>query len=436
VSPDRVTCRGVVKTHLSATGAVEALHALDADFPAGVLSVLVGPSGSGKSTLLRLLAGLDGITAGEITVGDTALSTLGGRALRSFRRSEVTYVAQRPADNLVPHLTLREHAADAEDLAPLLELGLGERLDAHVVQLSGGEQARAALGVGLLRRTPVLLVDEPTAELDHDTAAHVLEALKHRARSGATVIVATHDPDAIATADHRVNLDRGGPPPAARRTAVATTPGGPAALEVRDLVKSYGDTHAVDHVSFALHPGEIGALLGRSGSGKSTLLMLLGGWIAPDSGSLTVLGEPPGAVPPWERVGYLPQRFGLLPELSVRDNVVLPLRLAGRLEEQGRADELLEKLGLAGLGRRYPGETSIGQQQRVALARAVVTEPAVLLVDEPTSHQDGDYAGRVREVLLDACEAGSACLVATHDPAAVLGDRIWEIADGRIAEHG
>ncbi len=433
MSPEPVVCRGVVKTHLSATGAVEALHALDAEFPAGALSVLVGPSGSGKSTLLRLLAGLDGITAGEITIGGVGLSTLRGRALRAFRRTEVTYVAQRPADNLVPHLTLREHAGDAEDLAPLVELGLGDRLDGHAVQLSGGEQARAALGVGLLRRTPLLLVDEPTAELDHDTAAHVLAALRQRARSGATVVVATHDPDAIAAADHQVNLHRGVAAAGAPRVPQAYATDGPPALEARDLVKTYGDTHAVDHVSLELRPGEIAALLGRSGSGKSTLLMMLGGWIAPDAGALAVLGEAPGAVPAWERVGYLPQRFGLLPELSVRDNVVLPLRLAGRLDEQGRADELLESLGLAELGHRYPGETSIGQQQRVALARAVVTRPAVLLVDEPTSHQDGDYAARVREVLLDACDAGSACLIATHDPAAVLGERIWEIADGRIA---
>jgi putative ABC transport system ATP-binding protein len=279
----------------------------------------------------------------------------------------------------------------------------------------------------------VLLVDEPTAELDHDTAARVLEALTKRARSGATVVVATHDADAIAAADHQVSLHRGADAPAATRSARAHATGGLPALEARGLVKSYGDTRAVDDVSLALRPGEIGALLGRSGSGKSTLLMLLGGWIAPDAGALAVLGEAPGAVPAWERVGYLPQRFGLLPELSVRDNVVLPLRLGGRLDEQARADELLETLGLAELGRRSPGETSIGQQQRVALARAVVTEPAVLLVDEPSSHQDGDHAGRVREVLLRACAAGSACLIATHDPAAVLGDRVWEMADGRLA---
>jgi putative ABC transport system ATP-binding protein len=421
----RIECRDVRKTYASTSGSVEALHSVTADFPAGRLTALVGPSGCGKSTLLRLLAALDGIDAGTIDAGGQDVARLTHGELRRFRREVVTYVAQRAAANLVSHLRLRDHFEHRADLALLEPLGLAQHERAFPEQLSGGEQARAALAAAVARRTPVMLLDEPTAELDRATAAHVVEELLAATERGVTVVVATHDADVVAQAHAVVDMADHTPaheilPPVA--AAVDAAP-----LVVRGLTKRYGDTHAVEGVSLELPAAETGVMLGRSGSGKSTLLMLLGGWLAPDAGDTGV------ASTDWATVGYLPQRFGLLPELTVAENVGLPLRLAGTPDDE-RVAELLEELALAALATRLPSETSIGQQQRIALARALVQRPWLLLADEPTSHQDRRSADRVWVAIAAARASGTACLVATHDPAATAhADRVWEIADGRIA---
>lgn len=420
--PDAVVCSGVTRTYRSPAGSVEALHAVDVRFGAGTIGALVGPSGCGKSTLLRVLAGIDPVDGGTVEVAGADVTALQGAALRRYRRDRVAYLAQRAAANLVPHLTVREQLGDGgEEIAT--RLGLADRLDAHASELSGGEQARAALAVGLARGTPVVLVDEPTAELDHDAAALVVDALTAAARAGRTIIVATHDAELVSLATSRVELAHPGEHSEAVRARPAAS--GAPVVSVEHLTKEYDGRAVVDDVSLELRAGELGVVLGRSGSGKSTLLMAAGGWVAPDAGSVVTPGTS------WQKTSYLAQRFGLLPELTVAENVGLPLRLAG-LSEDGVGD-LLEQLGLGGLALRLPAETSIGQQQRTALARALVTQPAALLADEPSSHQDGATAERVWAALADACARGSACLVATHDTAAAdRANRVWRLEDGRI----
>jgi ABC-type lipoprotein export system ATPase subunit len=419
-----VELRGVTRTYRSPGGSVEALHAVDAAFRRGTIGALVGRSGSGKSTLLRILGGIDPADTGDVGVEGVDVRALRGRDLRRYRRETVAFLAQRAAANLVPHLTVREQLGrGGVELAE--RLGLGSRLDAVAGKLSGGEQARAALAAGVSRRTPVVLLDEPTAELDRDAAQLVLDTLRAVRAEGRTAIVATHDPSLVALADDRLELaqpEAGGH----RHTGVRTV--GPApVLAVRELTKLYSEHPVVDDASLDVRGGELGVLLGRSGSGKSTLLMVAGGWLRPDRGSVVVPGER------WHETSYLAQRFGLLPELTVAENVGLPLRLAGG-EPDGSVGLALERLDLAPLARRLPGETSVGQQQRTALARCLVAQPAALLADEPTSHQDAGSAALVWRALESACAAGTACLVATHDEAAAAhADRVWRIEDGRVA---
>jgi ABC-type lipoprotein export system ATPase subunit len=168
-------------------------------------------------------------------------------------------------------------------------------------------------------------------------------------------------------------------------------------------------------------------IAGRSSSGKSTGLMVLAGWQRADAGVVPRPGS-------WEELAYVPQRFGLLSELTIRENVQLPARLRG---VDGHTDELLELLELAALADRYPAEASIGQQQRAAVARALCLRPRVLLVDEPTSHQDAASAELVWSLLAEAAAGGTACLVATHEPDAVhRADTAWAIDDGRLAALG
>ena len=423
----RIACLGVRKTYRTPGGNVEALHAADALFEPGQVNVVMGPSGCGKSTLLRVVAGLDGADTGVVTTGGVDVTALEGRRLREYRRSTVTYVAQRAAANLVSHLRLRDHLERGDGVELFGTLGLADRLGARASELSGGEQARAALAAAVSRDTPVLLLDEPTAELDREAAAHVLDVLSRTAAGGATVVVATHDADLAAIAQTRLDL-AGRRAHAHRPSDSVASVGEGAGIRVRGLVKRYGPTHAVDDVSFELPPGHVGIVLGRSGSGKSTLLMAVGGWLEPDAGTVSL-----GRRPSWRSVGYLPQRFGLLPELSIASNVRLPVRLGGGGDDVA---DLLDRLDLAAVARRLPAETSIGQQQRAALARALVQRPAVLLADEPTSHQDAESAELAWQAILDARAHGTACLVATHDVAAAArGDSVWQLVDGRLGTY-
>jgi putative ABC transport system ATP-binding protein len=324
----------------------------------------------------------------------------------------------------VPHLTVREQLGDG-GLELAGRLGLRPRLDGVASSLSGGEQARAALAVGLSRRTPVVLLDEPTAELDEAAAKLVVEELQRAAADGRTIVVATHDPGLVDLADIVVELTQHAP--SAAPVPRTRAPGADPLVVVDALTKRYGGTAVVDSASLDVRRGELSVLLGRSGSGKSTLLMVAGGWLEPDEGAVAVPGLR------WHQTAYVAQRFGLLPELSVAENVGLPLRLRGESSD-GRVEELLEQLALAPLATRFPGETSIGQQQRTAVARALVDRPTVLLADEPSSHQDAWSAELVWHALDAACAAGTACLVATHDEAATVhADRVFRIEDGRVS---
>jgi putative ABC transport system ATP-binding protein len=447
----------VVKIYRVASGEVRALRGVSASFDAGALSAVVGPSGSGKSSLLRLLAGIDRPTSGTVRVQQIDVDRVSARARRELRHDLVGYVFQQPSDNLFPHLTIDEHLRMARPgrrrhLAPdevVAALGIGHRLRHRASELSGGEQQRAAVAIALCSGASVILADEPTAQLDHASGAELIAAMRTLAGTGVAFVVATHDPSVRDAAEAVVELDHGLRVTTRRsvdeRTAPPWMPGhdvgdedldGSPVLSAVDVTKTYrrGDeeVRAVERVDLQVAPGELVTLRGVSGSGKTTLLHLLAGWELADAGSIR---RPDGASPPaWRELAILPQKLGLLEELTVRENVEFPARLSGRLEELGDAVEgLLERLGLTDLADRHPVETSVGEQQRTALARAILLSPAALLVDEPTGHQDAAWATVVLEELERAVAAGSGCLAATHDPLARrFADRELSMADGRL----
>ena len=212
-------------------------------------------------------------------------------------------------------------------------------------------------------------------------------------------------------------------------------------VEAAGLRKSYRrgpeEVLALRHADLILQAGELVALVGPSGSGKTTLLNLLCGWERPDGGRLSGPSAPDGGAPAWDAVAVVPQDLGLVDELSVAENVLLPLWLAGRLDG-GRAEAaaLLERLGLARHGDRLPAEVSLGERQRVALARAMVVGPRLLLADEPTGHQDADWATAVFAAMAALTAEGSCCLVATHSEELLAKvDRVLTIGDGRLPAH-
>ncbi|WP_007025712.1 ATP-binding cassette domain-containing protein [Saccharomonospora iraqiensis] len=187
----------------------------------------------------------------------------------------------------------------------------------------------------------------------------------------------------------------------------------------RDGTPSGGETLSV--VDLRLDPGELVALTGPSGSGKSTVLMVAGGWAVPDRGTVTL--HPP--LPPvdvrelsWRHLAFVPQSLGLLDELTLAENIVLglPARERGGHET---VSTVLDALDLREPAHRPAAHTSRGEQQRAALGRALAGGAALLLADEPTSHQDRRRADLVCAALRRAAEAGTGVLVATHDPLVV-----------------
>ena len=214
------------------------------------------------------------------------------------------------------------------------------------------------------------------------------------------------------------------------------------ALEVVDLDKSFvrGSVrvHAVRGVSFSLQAGEVVGLTGPSGSGKTTLLNVLCGWERPDDGVMRFAGEEqsPAALM-WNRIAVVPQDLALFEELTIGDNVRLPIRLGNAdSTTDAEVDALIEELGILHLAPRLPLEASLGEQQRASLARAMVLGPSLLLADEPTGHQDEGWTKAVMGAIRSLAERGTACLVTTHDPDAMeFLDRQFDMRDGELRVH-
>jgi iron(III) transport system ATP-binding protein len=213
-------------------------------------------------------------------------------------------------------------------------------------------------------------------------------------------------------------------------------------IAVRNLTKRFGPLAAVSDVTLEIGEGELFTLLGPSGCGKTTLLRLIAGFYAPDEGEIRFNDRRVNEVPPNERgIGMVFQAYALWPHMTVFENVSYGLKLKklGGSEIATRVKAVLDKVTLAGLEKRYPGQLSGGQQQRVALARALVLNPEILLLDEPLSNLDAKIRIQVRaEIRKLQQELGITTIYVTHDQeeALTLSDRIAVFKQGKVFQVG
>jgi putative ABC transport system ATP-binding protein len=219
------------------------------------------------------------------------------------------------------------------------------------------------------------------------------------------------------------------------------------AIQAADLVKTYGSgpaaVRALDHASLAIARGRFTAIMGPSGSGKSTMMHAMAGLDTVDSGSirlgdleLTGLGEKQRTLLRRTRIGFIFQSYNLVPALTARENIELPLRLAGKRPDSDWVHDLAGTLGIADRLTHRPAELSGGQQQRVAVARALAARPEVVFADEPTGALDSRASQALLTFLRRAArEFGQTIVMVTHDPSAAgFADRVEFLSDGAVVD--
>ncbi|OZV84764.1 ABC transporter ATP-binding protein [Micromonospora echinospora] len=447
-----------------------ALRDVDLRVEAGERVLLLGASGAGKSTLLAALAGLlpedSGERAGAIEVDGLPPHEARDRVGVVFQDPESQLVMARCGDDVA--FGLENRGVPAERIWPrvdeaLARVGFPYPRDRPTAALSGGEQQRLALAGALALRPGLLLLDEPTANLDPAGAALVRRAVAEAVDADTTLVLVEHRvAEALPLVDRVVVLAAGGgvradgPPervfaehgaalaadgvwvpdhPVPPRRAVA--PAGEVLLTAERL----GLPPRLAPTDLAVRAGEALAVLGPNGAGKSTLALLLGGLLRPGTGRLTASGELADAdrrTPPhrW-RAPALARRIGSVfqdPEHqfvtgTVFDELALGPRRTGRPEDAVRAvvDDLLERLRLTRLARANPYTLSGGEARRLSVATALATAPRLLVCDEPTFGQDRRTWSELVDLFAGLRDAGHGVVTVTHD-----ADFVDALADRRV----
>jgi energy-coupling factor transport system ATP-binding protein len=435
-----------------------ALRHIDLRVAPGELVLITGGSGCGKSTLVRAANGLiphyhGGRLQGAISLAGrdsraTTLCWMGRKAGTLFQNPEAQFIALRVRDEL--SLALEWYNTRPEMIARKIlgaaeHLGIADLLDQSVPDLSEGQKQKVALASLLTCRPGMLLLDEPSSNLDPEATADLAATLARLKNAGLAILVADHRfhwlrevtdrvivlqrgsiveqgpfamlDDAFLRRRHGLRAARPADPRPVLREVSTAEPG--AIITCRDLRFAYhGSPLIFDDAEFSLPRARAVALLGANGSGKTTLARLLAGLEKPQTAQLFIDGQPLASLCTDNRVGLVPQNIDH--QLHLR-SVAEELECAARpcLDQPGRQPDKLAdamgRFGLNALARRHPKSLSGGEKQRLVLACALLRRPAVVILDEPTSGLDGRTMEVISDMVRQLTGEGTTVLMISHD---------------------
>jgi phospholipid/cholesterol/gamma-HCH transport system ATP-binding protein len=489
-----ITLRGVTKRF----GDKVVLSGLDLDIPTGQTTVIVGQSGSGKSVLLRMMNGLTLPDEGEVRLFGRNLAEASERE-RTELRKRCTMVFQNYA--LIDSLTVFDNIAfplanntrmPKADIARLVDellemLGLPQAREQLPSALSGGMKKRVALARAVVSNPEVVLFDEPTTGLDPVMIEFVDDLIvRTRQTFEITSVIVSHDmasnrrlADRMAMlAEGRIVsvgdfdtvradaqplvqvfmanavVDRmGREAPAADAAEVSTpvdaAPALPPVVSIRGLEKSFGDNHVLKGIDLDIPARQITVVIGGSGSGKSVLIKHITGLLMPDAGTVRVFDQDIATLDAdallalRARIGMLFQGAALFDSLTMRENIAFPLverrHRRPKAEVKSAVEGVAERLKVAHLLDRYPAQCSNGERKRVGLARAIVTQPEIMIYDEPTTGQDPVMMRSVDDMIVEAAEQFPiTSIVISHDMLSTfrVADRVAMVYQGELAAVG
>jgi len=458
-----------------------ALHHLSLSLPKGSCVFVTGPSGAGKTTLCLAASGIlhheyGGKKEGRVTVDAIDvkeypdLSALAQKIGIVFDDPEAQMIFTTVEEEI---LSVIEHrgldvAATEERLASIMATTyLGELRNRSPHNLSGGQKQRVALAATLALGNDILILDEPTSELDEHATKRIVAILQDLKAQGKTILLVEHKyahfqkmvdtlvvmedgkisaigrPDDLLTNDRLRKIiiaDFSGIRTPAEKVSVPTgadTSASPI-IDVRELSYAYGDIPALDTISLTIRPGEFVALVGENGSGKTTLVKQFNRLLVPTQGDVIVNGKNTKE----STITDLARHVGLVfqnPDHmffadTVRQEVEFGLRNLGIADGEKIINAALSEVGLVHTKDLYPRWLSRGERQRLAIACVIAMQPAIIVMDEPTTGLDGNEARLVLEILKRLQQKGHTIVVITHnkDIAITCADRIITMDKGRI----
>lgn len=433
-----------------------ALSGIDLQVPAGTITLLEGASGSGKTTLLRILAGLAPAFHGGVCSGS---GTVAGIGLPADRPSAITarvgLVFQDPEAQGVMAEVFADvafgpqcHGRPAEEIhqtahAALVRAGAGHLVGRRLDTLSSGERQRVAIAAILATEPRVLLLDEPTAQLDDDAACDLAGLLADLRDQGLAIVIGEHRTDRVAhladatvrLAGGRLLVAEGDPPLEGPRVRAPGRSTRPIRLSLEQAQVSRGAERTVEATA-EVRVGTVVGLVGPNGSGKSTLLRAIAGLDPLQGGRILFEGDDLADTPAERRVpriATVPQDPGrTLLRSTVAEEVAFGARAAGR--DDAAIERAIAALDLTPLLDRHPHDCSVGERERVAIAAALALEPDLLLLDEPTRGMDRSRRNALAVLLRAVADRGGSVIVASHDLDLLrtTSDALWTIEGNRL----